>query len=373
MRVPFMDLGRQHAPLRAALLAKMAEVLDSQGFILGPAVADFERSLAAYCGTAHAIGVSSGSDALLVALMALGVGPGDEVIVPSFTFFATAGAVARVGATPVFVDIDSRTFNLDAEAVRARFTERTKAIVPVHLYGRLADLDALRTDATARGIAILEDGAQSIGAEGPDGRRSGALGTLGCHSFFPAKNLGALGDGGAVTTDDAALAERVRVLRVHGSKPKYVHHLVGGNFRLDALQAALLAVKLPHLESWIAGRRANAERYRALFAEAGLVADGRIVPPDDGPGRHVYHQFVVRAAERDALKAFLEGRGVDTMVYYPLPLHLQACFRHLEVRAGELPATEQATAEVLALPIFPELTADEQAYVVESIAAFYCR
>ena len=371
MRVPFIDLARHHAPLRAAIVEKIVEVVDSQRFILGPGVAAFEADLAAYIGAEAAIGVSSGSDALLVALMALGVGPGDEVVVPSFTFFATAGAVARLGAKPVFADIDPESFNLaPADAVR-RLTERTKAVIPVHLYGRVAELGELGPACRERGVAIVEDAAQAIGAADAAGVRAGALGDFGCFSFFPTKNLSAFGDGGAVTVCDAERAERVRVLRAHGSKPKYVHHVVGGNFRLDALQAAILSVKLPHLAAANERRQAIAKRYRALFADAGLLGDDSVVAPEDGPGRHVYHQFVVRAQRRDTLREFLGERGIDTMVYYPRPLHVQDCFAELGCKEGDLPESERASREVLALPVFPELSEDEQDYVVDAMAAFY--
>ena len=371
MRVPFIDLARHHAPLRAAIVEKIVEVVDSQRFILGPGVAAFEADLAAYIGAEAAIGVSSGSDALLVALMALGVGPGDEVVVPSFTFFATAGAVARLGAKPVFADIDPESFNLaPADAVR-RLTERTKAVIPVHLYGRVAELGELGPACRERGVAIVEDAAQAIGAADAAGVRAGALGDFGCFSFFPTKNLSAFGDGGAVTVCDAERAERVRVLRAHGSKPKYVHHVVGGNFRLDALQAAILSVKLPHLAAANERRQAIAKRYRALFADAGLLGDDSVVAPEDGPGRHVYHQFVVRAQRRDTLREFLGERGIGTMVYYPRPLHVQDCFAELGCKEGDLPESERASREVLALPVFPELSEDEQDYVVDAMAAFY--
>lgn len=371
MRVPFLDLSRHHAPLRDAILAKVTEVIDSQRFIMGPELAGFEAELAAYCGCRHGIGVSSGTDALLVALMALGVGPGDEVVTTAFTFFATAGAISRLGARPVFADIDPESFNLDVADTLAKVGPKTKAIIPVHLFGRMADTAALRAGLGDRALPIVEDAAQAIGAEDASGRRAGAVGDLGCFSFFPAKNLGAFGDGGGVTSSDDELAEKVRVLRVHGSKPKYYHHVVGGNFRLDALQAAVLRVKLGFLEETVLARRANAARYRALFEASGLVASGAVRPPADGPGRHAYHQFVIRARERDALQAYLREQGVATMLYYPGGLHVQPCFAELGYEEGALPATEQATGEVLALPIFGELQEDEQRYVVEQIAAFY--
>lgn len=371
MRVPFLDLGRIHAPVRDALVARLTDVVDSQRFILGPEVEGFERALADYLGVAHAIGVSSGSDALLAALMALGVGDGDEVIVPSFTFFATAGAVARLGARPVFADIDPATFLLSPERVCERFTARTEAVIPVHLFGRTADIGGLRDVCRDHGVSIVEDAAQAIGAADAHGGRAGGLGKLGCFSFFPAKNLGALGDGGAITTNDAGLAERLRVLRVHGARPKYHHQFIGGNFRLDALQAAALSVKLPTLDAAIEARQRNATRYGKLFDVTKLLDRGDVVLPEAGPGRHVWHQFVIRARDRDGLRAYLAEQGVQTMIYYPQPLHLQPCFSRCAWKAGDLPETERATAEVLALPIYEGLTPLEQEYVVARIAAFY--
>jgi dTDP-4-amino-4,6-dideoxygalactose transaminase len=367
MRVPFLDLARIHAPLRERLLARLAAVLDSQRFILGPAVEDFEAALAARLGVGHAIGVSSGTDALLAALMALDVGPGDEVVLPAFTFFATAGVVARLGAVPVFADIEARSFNLAPAAALTRVTARTKAILPVHLFGRVADLEPLR----AAGVPIVEDAAQAIGARDATGRGAGGLGAVGCLSFFPSKNLGALGDGGAVLTNDPTLAARVRRLRVHGAETKYVHHEVGGNFRLDALQAAALHEKLAVLAEHDAARQRNAQRYAELFAQTGLVGRGVIVLPEAGPGRSVWHQYVIRADRRDALQAALREAGVGTMVYYPLALHLQPCFAALGGARGDLPESERATAEALALPIYAGLTEAEQEYVVAQVAAFF--
>jgi dTDP-4-amino-4,6-dideoxygalactose transaminase len=352
--IPLLDVALENAPLRAELLAALARVLDSGHFILGPEVEAFEARLAAALGARHAIGVSSGTDALLVALMALGVGAGDEVVTSSFSFFATAGAIARLGARPVFADIDPASFNLDPAAAAAAVTPRTKAVIPVHLFGRPATLPTVA-------VPIIEDAAQSIGA-----CRLG--GWAGCLSFFPSKNLGALGDAGAVYTDDDAAAERVRLLRAHGARPKYVHHLVGGNFRLDALQAAVLAVKLGHLDRWTAARRAHAAGYRARFAAARVPDELRL--PEDAPG-HVYNQFVIRAPRRDALRAHLGARGVATEVYYPLPFHLQPCFAALGVGRGTLPHAERAAEEVLALPIAPGLTAAQQDTVVAEIEAFY--
>src|SRR5262249_22373447 len=327
-----------------------------------------EEELAAFCAVRDAVGVSSGTDALLMALMALHIGPGDEVITTPYSFFATAGVVARLGARPVFVDVDPATFNLDPAAVADRITGRTKALVPVHLFGRCVELDPILEIGRERGIAVIEDAAQAIGARDSQGRFAGTRGVMGCLSFFPSKNLGAFGDGGMILTNDEGLAERLRTLRVHGGKSKYFYQMVGGNFRLDALQAAVLRVKLPHLPAWTAARRAKAERYRRLFTEAeGL---GRGILPGDTRG-HIYNQFVVRAPERDRLRAFLQERGVETEIYYPLPLHLQECFRDLGYRAGDFPRAESAAREVLALPIYPELSERQQRYVVSRVSEFY--
>ncbi len=366
-RVPLLDLRAQYSALRDEIEAAMRGVVESQHFILGPEVDALEREIAEYCGTRYAVGVSSGTDALLVALMALGVGAGDEVVTTPFTFFATAGTVARLGARTVFVDIDPRTFNIDARAIAAALTPRTKAIVPVHLFGRLADMDAILPVAQAAGVPVIEDAAQAIGAHDANGRRAGAIGGMGAFSFFPTKNLGAFGDAGMVTTADADLDRVLRQLRVHGMEPKYVHEMVGGNFRLDALQAAVLRVKLRHLEAWHEGRRRNAAAYRALFADADLP---EVIVPEDVPG-HIYNQFVVRVAERDALRAHLAAHGIGTEIYYPLPLHLQACFAPLGYGAGDFPHSEAAAREVLALPIYPELAQGDLEHVVASIARFY--
>lgn len=368
MKVPLLDLKLQYASIRSEVLGAIERVCESQQFILGPEVQGLEEEIARYCGVRQAVGVSSGTDALLASLMALGIGPGDEVVLPSYTFFATAGVVARLGAVPVFVDIEPESFNLDPRGVRKVLRERTKAILPVHLFGRCASLEPILQVARERGLPVVEDAAQAIGAVGDGGRRAGTLGVLGCFSFFPSKNLGGFGDGGMVVTEDEGLAERLRRLRVHGMSPKYVHRLIGGNFRLDALQAAVLRVKLRHLDAWAARRRANAERYRNLFAQAGLT--GKVMLPSDVPG-HVYNQFVIRCPRRDELKAFLENRGVGTEIYYPIPLHLQECFRGLGYREGDFPEAERAAREVLALPIYPELTGEQQRYVVEQIRQFY--
>jgi dTDP-4-amino-4,6-dideoxygalactose transaminase len=303
-----------------------------------------------------------------MSLMALGIGPGDEVITTPHSFFATVGVVARVGARPIFVDIDPTTFNLDMTAVPAKITSRTKVIMPVHLFGRCIDMDPILEVAKERGIAVIEDAAQAIGAKDSEGRQAGTIGAMGCFSFFPSKNLGAYGDGGMIITNDGTLAETLRMLRVHGARPKYYHRMIGGNFRLDALQAAVLRVKLKYLAAWTAARQSNAQRYRAWFHEMGLVK--RIVLPEDTPG-HGYNQFVVRFPDRDRLQTFLRERGVDTEVYYPLPLHLQDCFRRLGYQNGDFPQAEAAARESLALPIYPELTEAQQRYVVSQISEFY--
>ena len=366
-KVPLLDLRSQYTPLRSEIREAIDRVCDAQHFILGPEVTALEEAVASYCGARFAIGVSSGTDALLAALMAIGTGAGDEVITTPYSFFATAGVIARLGARPVFVDIDPRTFNLHAGGVSAKMTSRTKAILPVHLFGRCAEMEPLLEIARQRGVAVIEDAAQAIGARDDRGRPAGTIGALGCFSFFPSKNLGAFGDGGMVVTQDEKLAETLRVLRVHGSKPKYYHRVIGGNFRLDALQAAVLRVKLKHLPAWTEGRRANAERYRRLFAEAGLTQT--IVLPEDVPG-HIYNQFVVRVPKRDELRTFLRDKGVESEIYYPLPLHLQECFRSLGYQRGDFPAAETAALDSLALPIYPELTEDQQRWVVAAIKEF---
>jgi dTDP-4-amino-4,6-dideoxygalactose transaminase len=370
MKVPLLDLRAQYAPLRQEIRAAMDRVCDSQYFILGPEVEALEQDLATFCGAKFAVGVSSGTDALLIALMALNIGPGDEVITTSYSFFASSGTVARLGAKPVFVDIEAESFNIASARVEAKMTQKTKAVLPVHLYGRCAELDPILEAASKRGIPVVEDAAQAIGATDARKRQAGTVGTMGCFSFFPTKNLGAFGDGGLVTTNDAALAEQLKILRVHGSKPKYHHKVVGGNFRLDALQAAILRVKLPHLGAWSAGRRRNAERYRSLFEKAGLGS--KVALPKDVPG-HIYNQFVIRTAKRDGLQAFLAEKGVGTEIYYPVPLHLQECFAPLGIRKGDLPVSEAVAADSLALPIYPELSEEQQAYVVRQIAAFILR
>lgn len=369
MQIPILDLKAQLAQYREAALAAITRVVDSQSLVLGAEVKAFEADLADYMGLEHAVGVSSGTDALLVALMALDIGPGDAVLTTPFSFFATAGVVARLGAEPRFVDIDPISFNIGEKAVRAALTPDVRAIIPVHLFGQMADLGDLHADPDAP--PVVEDAAQALGAT-LRGRMTGQHGVCTCISFYPTKNLGAFGDAGAVATTDAMFAEKLRMLRVHGSKPKYFHHVVGGNFRLDAIQAAVLAVKLELLDGWAAGRARNAARYDALFAEAGLVERGLVtLPKAVVDGRHVYNQYVIRARRRDALKAHLAERGIGTMVYYPRPLHLQPCFAELGYGPGDFPVAERACEEVLALPIQPELGPDALARVVEEIAGFH--
>ncbi len=364
--VQLLDLQAQYRPLREALLAAVTRVCDSQRCILGEEVMALERELAAYLGVGLALGVSSGTDALVAALMALEIGAGDDVITPTFSFFASAGSVVRVGARPVFVDIDPHTYNLDVEAVARAITPRTKAIMPVHLYGQAADMTALMALARTHGLAVIEDAAQAIGAR-DGGSAVGGIGTIGCFSFYPTKNLGAFGDGGLVTTNDAALADRLRLLRDHGQQPKYHHALVGGNFRLDAIQGAVLRVKLPHLAAWTEGRRRNAARYRALFAAAGLE-DLVGLPYERPDAYHIYNQFVVQVPERDRVREHLAARAIGTEVYYPVPFHRQACFAALGHPHDGFPHADAAAARVLALPIYPELADDQLQQVVAAIA-----
>jgi dTDP-4-amino-4,6-dideoxygalactose transaminase len=367
MSIPLLDLQGQYRPLREEILAAIARVCDSQRFIGGPEVEAFEREIARYLGVAHAVGLSSGTDALLAALMALGIGPGDEVITPTFSFFATAGCVTRVGATPKFVDIDPATCNVDPAAAIAAITPRTRALVPVHLYGQCADMDPLLEEARRRGIAVIEDAAQAIGCT-YKGRTAGAMGQAGCFSFFPSKNLGAFGDAGLLTTADEAIAHDVRLLRNHGAEPKYFHKRIGGNFRLDALQAAVLRVKLPHLDGWTAQRRANADRYDELFRDS-AVADRVMLPARAADRNHIFNQYVIRVPRRDAVRAHLEAAGVGSEIYYPVPFHLQECFAPLGYRRGDFPHAEAAAAETLALPIYGELTEAQQREVVRTVAA----
>ncbi len=367
MGVPLLDLQGQYLPLREELLAAITRVCDSQRFIGGPEVEAFEREVAEYLGVSHAVGLSSGTDAILVALMAIGIRPGDEVIVPTFSFFATAGCVTRAGGVPRLVDIDPVTYNIDPAAAAATITSRTKAIIPVHLYGQCADMDPILELANRCGLTVIEDAAQAIGSTYKE-RHAGAMGLAGCFSFFPSKNLGAFGDAGLLTTNDEALAREVRLLRNHGAEPKYFHKRIGANFRLDALQAAVLRVKLPHLDRWSAMRVANATRYDELF-KASRIADQITLPARAADRNHIFNQYVIRVLQRDAVRARLESMSIGTEIYYPLPFHLQECFAPLGYRRGDFPAAEAAANETLALPIYGELTADQQREVVAAIAA----
>ncbi len=386
IKVPLLDLRLQYASFKDELLPILERLYESQYFILGPEVTALESAVATYSGCAHGIGVSSGTDALLLALMALGIGPGDAVLTSPYTFFATGGTIARTGARPIYLDIDAPTYNLSPAAVQRFIDEectsggdglvhrasatRIKALMPVHLYGQMADMAPLLAIARKHGLKGIEDAAQAIGSEYAGGARAGSLGDIGCFSFFPTKNLGAFGDAGLCTANDPELAELMRVLRVHGGKPKYYHALIGGNFRIDELQAAVLNVKLRHLEGWTEGRRRNAATYARLFGEAGLT--GTVGLPYATPGyRHIYNQYVIRVPERDRLKAHLAEEGVGTEIYYPVPLHLQGCFAYLGYKAGDCPESERAAAETLALPIFPELREEQLAHVVAAIRRFY--
>ena len=384
--VPLLDLRAQFAQIRAEVMPAIDQVCASQHFILGEHVRALEEGVARYCAASMGVGVSSGTDALLLALMALEIGPGDEVITSPFTFFATAGTIARAGARPLFCDIDPLTFNLSPAAVQVFIDNhcavqegrlinratggRIKALMPVHLYGQSADMDPLTAIARQYGLKIIEDAAQAIGAEYKNGTRVGTIGDVGCFSFFPTKNLGAFGDAGLCTTNDPVLAESMRVLRVHGGKPKYFHAVIGGNFRIDELQAAVLRVKLKYLDGWTEGRQRNAAYYDSAFADAGLGEQLRTPFAIKGY-RHIFNQYVVRAQHRDALRQRLSERSIGSEIYYPVPLHLQQCFAYLGYRAGDFPQSERAAAETLALPIYPELEQEQLAHVVATIAGFY--
>jgi dTDP-4-amino-4,6-dideoxygalactose transaminase len=363
MNVPLLDLKAQYRAIKPEIDAAIADVMESQHFILGPKVEQLEKAVAAYSKCAHAIGVSSGSDALLACLMAEDIAAGDEVITTPYSFFATAGAVSRLGATPVFVDIDPATYNLDVSQISSKVTSKTRAIIPVDLYGQLADMDPVMAIAKKHDLVVIEDAAQAIGAE-YKGRRAGSIGHYGCFSFFPSKNLGGAGDGGMIVSNDAQRAEKVRCLRGHGAKPKYYHKLVGGNFRLDALQAAVVSAKLPHLDDWTAARQRNAKKYDQMFA--GLP----IGLPAVVTNRHIFNQYVIRVTNRDDLQAYLKQKGVGTEVYYPVPLHLQECFAYLGYKQGAFPESERAAKETLALPIHPELTDAQARFVVDCVCEF---
>jgi dTDP-4-amino-4,6-dideoxygalactose transaminase len=375
-KIPFFDLSVQFKSIEDEIKSAMDELFRTQQFILGSQVQALEEKVAQYCRTQYAMGVASGSDALLLSLMALGIGVGDEVLLPPFTFFATAGTVSRLGAVPVFVDIDPETYNIAPTKVEERITPKTKAIIPVHLFGQCADMDPLLKIAKEKDLFVIEDAAQALGAEYKpmaafEGRRAGQMGNLGCFSFYPTKNLGAFGDGGMVVTDHSGLAEKVRLLRVHGSQPKYFHKWIGINSRLDTIQAAILLVKFKYLEKWTGERQKKAERYHMLFQELLPFVNGFKLPTIQYQNRHIFHQYVIRVPERDRLKQFLTEEGIGTDIYYPIPLHLQECYSFLKYQQGDLPNSERASEEVLALPIYPELTEDQQTLVVERIRAFY--
>jgi dTDP-4-amino-4,6-dideoxygalactose transaminase len=373
MNIPLLDLKVQYATIKTEVNAAIQEVLDSQHFILGAKVEQCEKAIAAYSQCSYGIGVSSGSDALLVCLMAENIGPGDEVITTPYTFFATVGAISRLGATPVFVDIDPATYNIDVRQIAAKITAKTRAIIPVHLFGQMADMDPIMSLAQKHGLVVIEDAAQAIGAEYKS-RRAGSIGHYGCFSFFPSKNLGAIGDGGMVVTNDPQRGEKVRILRGHGAKPKYYHRIVGGNFRLDAIHAAVVTAKLPYLDSWTAGRQRNSGLYDRLFSDAGLSGRGAqqdwVGLPAVTTSRHIFNQYVIRVSRRDELQAFLKAEGIGTEVYYPVPMHLQECFAYLGCPAGTFPGSERAAKQTLALPIQPELHEDQLRYVVECIREF---
>ncbi len=374
MQVPLLDLKAQYATVKDEIFAAIAEVMESQHFILGPKVEECEKAVANYSNCRSAVGVTSGSDALLACLMAENIGPGDEVITTPYTFFATVGAISRLGATPVFVDIDPVTYNIDVTRIAEKITKKTRAIIPVHLYGQMADMDPIMALAERHKLVVIEDAAQAIGSE-YKGRRAGSIGHYGCFSFFPSKNLGAAGDGGMIVANDVERAEKLRVLRAHGSKPKYFHKVVGGNFRLDALQAAIVSAKLPHLDNWTAGRQRNAKTYDRLFAEAGLVETGggkaNVLLPKVAMNRHIFNQYVIRVSERDQLQTYLKNHGVGTEVYYPVPMHIQECFAYLGHKAGDFPKSESAANETLALPIYPELSEAQLRYVVDCVRDFF--
>ena len=370
-KIPMLDLKTQYASLAGEIAEAVRKVLESQALILGPEVKDFEKEIAEYCDCRYAIGCASGSDALLLALMAFGVGHGDEVVTSPFTFFATVGSVVRLGAKPIFVDIDPETFNLDTDQLPSAITDRTKAVIPIHLFGQCAEMDAVNRESARVGARVLEDAAQAIGSK-YNGRLAGSIGDVGAFSFYPSKNLGGAGDGGMLTTNDADLASDLRTLAAHGAKRKYYHDMVGINSRLDSLQAAILRVKLNHLAGWAEGRRANAARYGRLFTEIGLVEQGLVQLPLAREGQHhVFNQYVIRVGKRDELRAFLVENGIGTEIYYPVPMHLQKCFSDLGHKEGAFPQSEKAAREVLAIPVYPELDASSQEYIVETISRFY--
>jgi dTDP-4-amino-4,6-dideoxygalactose transaminase len=370
--VPLLDLKAQFAPLREEITAAVTEVMEAQAFVLGPAVEKLEGEIAGYVGAGHAIGCASGTDALILSLAALGIGPGDEVLTSPFSFFSSASCASKVGARPAFADIDPETFNLDPAATEAAIRPATKALLPVHLFGQCAEMEPLLEIASRRGLPVVEDAAQALGSVYAGGRHAGAMGETGCYSFFPTKNLGGFGDGGMIVTSDGELADKLRLLRVHGGQQMYHHRWVGWNSRLDALQAAVLRIKLSHLESWSKGRAANAARYDRLFAESGVLETGDVkVPVRSKNSTHIFNQYTLRVRRRDDLREHLKQSGVGHSVYYPVPLHLQECFADLGYREGDFPNAERACEEVLSLPVYSELTEEQQERVVSAVAEFY--
>lgn len=365
MQIPLLDLNTQYQTCKSDVLKAINMVCDNQLFALGPAVADFEEKVAAYCGCKHAIGVSSGTDALIVALMALDIKPGDEVITSPFTFFATAGSIARVGAKPVFVDVDAETFNIDTSLIEKQVNEKTRVIIPVHLFGQLAQMKPILEIAERHNLAVVEDAAQAIGAS-QDGKMAGTLGDLGCFSFYPTKNLGGFGDGGLVTTNSTALAEKMKILRDHGQNPQYFYGIIGGNFRLDGIQGAVLGAKLKYLDGWNEKRRKNAAIYDDIFADSPVKA-----PYIAANNSSVYHQYTITAPDRDNLQKFLAKKGIGSAIFYPKALHLQECFSSLGYKEGDLPVSERLCKEVLSLPVYPELTAEQIETIAETVLKFY--
>ena len=370
MHVPLLDLKAQYTSIRSTIEKALSQVIDSQHFIQGPQVKECETAIAKYCECSHAVGVSSGTDALLISLMVEGIGAGDEVITTPYSFFATAGSIARLGAKPVFVDIEPETYNMNSRLIADKITPRTRAVMPVHLFGQMSDMAPIAETARAHNLVLIEDAAQAIGAEYRS-KRAGSIGHYGCFSFFPSKNLGCFGDGGMVVTNDSERAAKLSLLRGHGAKPKYYHKVVGGNFRLDTLQAAVVLTKLQYLDQWTRARQANAESYGMLFAMTELIRGRFIELPGIKSGRHIFNQYVIRAKQRDELRQCLKEHSIETEVYYPVPLHLQECFLYLGYRAGDFPESERAARETLALPIYPELSSSQREYVVETINKFY--
>jgi dTDP-4-amino-4,6-dideoxygalactose transaminase len=376
MNIPFLDLKAQYLTVKEKIESAIEEVLEAQQFILGPKVEEFEHNIVTYSGTKYAVGVSSGTDALLISLMALDINPGDEIITSPFTFFATAGSIARLGAKPVFVDIDPITYNIDPEKIENAITNKTKAIIPVHLFGQCADMEPILEIAKKYNLHVIEDAAQSIGAE-YKGQKAGTMGNLGIFSFFPSKNLGGFGDGGMVITNDEDLHKKIKILRIHGSEPKYYHKMLGGNFRLDALQAAILNEKLKYLDQWSQKRRDNAEYYDKKFRDRGLIQNGNITLPlpiyrnNTDKNYHIYNQYTIKTENRDKLRVFLEENGLKTAIYYPIPLHLQECFLGLGYKKGDFSVSEKSAKTVLSLPIFPELTTKQIDYIMQKVSDFF--